>query len=852
MRTAINNSAQIFNDAVNNFFSFNPANPYWILLAMYLRKNNELAVVENYDGESINIIAPQADKSYWEISTSQPWPKERINITIVGTLSGNDRLLEINKAFEKASESNFEEMFKPMTSMSAIYQWEPMFLLSLAEKLLSLDLEWFESNFNLLFDKVVRRIFAKERFDLYSQPAELTELIGKICHIIGTKAKTVYNPFAGVGSYSLIPGNYRFIGEEINPLIAAIANLRIISAGVKGEVNVIDSLNLTHYDADIIVSTPPFMLPVNDPFIERAFDGRNDAATLLLRKCAKNNICGIIVVPIGISFRNDFTKRVREMLIEHDCVDMVIELPANIFESVGIATAIYVINPYHEHKGKIRIINASECKVAGIIKPRIDVEEVIGLIKDENNYAVYVDCKTLADNDYSFSYSRYAQPEVDIPEGYKVVSMNELGEVFVERAPRDVLEGKFATFSQLANPNKLKIYTPSDFELKDLPPSSIKIEKDCLIISGARGLRASCVQTDGETLYAPGGYFCFLPNQDIILPQYLVFQIRSDFAQKQVGDRSLSSFRRDEFNHLKVLIPSLDEQKKVIDNYQASLISDLGVQVDNLKTQHFNEYERNMHLRKHALKQIMNEILPASRRIANFISSQDSEFSKDTIIAERSHSTLESYAVKLFRNVEKVNALITALTDDTQYGDPQYIEVDKFIANYQHSKLVDNYDLKFFGHNDFIQDVAPEISDETLVAIHEDSGKVLILPKPITVYIDPASLTTVFDNIIANAVKHGFTNSSRKDYAIRIDFRNVDVNGKEMVEFVVANNGEKLPSGMTADRMFRWGVGSGTGLGSWQTKNIIEHFGGTIEFTQFDDKPDGFNVEYLFTLPTSE
>ena len=73
-----------------------------------------------------------------------------------------------------------------------------------------------------------------------------------------------------------------------------------------------------------------------------------------------------------------------------------------------------------------------------------------------------------------------------------------------------------------------------------------------------------------------------------------------------------------------------------------------------------------------------------------------------------------------------------------------------------------------------------------------------------------------------------------------------------MLEIRISNNGEKIPVGMATDQIFSWGVGTGTGLGSWQTKNIVEHFGGSIEFIQNDDAADGFYIEYRILLPITD
>lgn len=833
---------EIFNEAMDTFFGFNPVNPYWFLLVLYLRKKHLLSIEPNYPGDSINALTPFNDPSYWDEIVNYHFPEGIFWKTVVGKLDDNERLITILKEFENASKSRNEARFEMPLRLENLYQWEDSFLLSTAERLLEIDDDWFDKNFYNCFDRALHRIFAKERFEMYSQPTELTELVGKICHRMNESIKTVYNPFAGIGSYGLIPNSGRYIGEELNPLIAAIANLRIMASDINGEVAVRDSINIEDYNADIIISTPPFILPVYGIQLNELFGGQNDADTLLMRKCAMCDMCGIIVAPIGISYRADYSKCVRELLIERDCLDMVIELPSNILEGTAITIAVYVINPNHNHKGTIRIINASECFSKGKSKNRLNVDEVINIIDSETPNALFVDRQTLADNDYTLTFNRYAKIELDLPEGSILMPMSELGTIFVERTSRSVDVGKFATFSRLTNPNKLKIFTPEDFETKELPPATNQFSKNCIIVSGARGLRAYYIQTNGEMLYVPAGYFCFIPNEKVVLPLYLVLQLHSDLVQKQVGDRAIASFRRDEFNRLQIVIPPLDEQRKAIEEYKTSLIVELGVEVDSLKTQRFNEYERNMRLRKHALNQILNDVVPATRIISNFISSQDGSFTKDDIVVKRSNSTLDTYTHKLLKNVIKVQDLVAVLTDKEIYYEPEVVDMRSFLEEYEQTKLTDKYQLSSHCYVCFFSD-----SDDPNDIIAAEQQKL-----PLTAYVSPKNLTTIFDNIITNAVKHGFTDKKRKDYVIRINYANVIFEGKEMLEIRILNNGNKLPDGMTAEKVFSWGVGSGTGLGSWQTKNIVEHFGGHIEFIQHDDNADGFNIEYYIILPMND
>ena len=825
---------EIFNEAMDWFFGHNPVNPYWFLLVLYLRKKHLLSIENNYPGDSINALTPFNEPSYWTDVVGYKFPDGVYWQSVVGQIEGNERLISIIKEFEKASKGRDEARRRTPLSFAELYQWEDVFLLETVSMLLKIDDDWFDRNFNLCYDKVVRRLFAKERSELYTQPIELTNLIG---YLMGEDVNRVYNPFAGVGSFATVTNSSAsFIGEEISPIIAAIANLRVLAAGINGTVSADSSINVSTHDADIIVSTPPFLLDINDPMIEDNFDGRNDADTLLLRKCAMNTIRGIIVTPIRMSFAGGKERRVREMLVSRDCLDMIIELPSNILDGTGILTAIYVINPHHNHKGHIRIINATECFTDIKHKKVLNVPEVIRLIEEQNcTYNLLVSNESIVDADYSFAFSRYAQQGNEMPDGTPLIAIGDLGDVLLSRTPAEITHGKFANFSILSNPNKLKIFSAEDFEERELPNPSYQITKDCVIVQSARGLRASCVHAVEENpLYIPVSYFCFIPNENIILPQYFVLQIRSEYIQKLLGDNSL---RRSDFLAMKLAVPSLEEQRHAIEEYQAELVRELGMEVDSLKTQRFNEYERNMHLRKHHLKHVLAEVVPAAQLLAQFISSQDGTFSKDSIIAKRSNTSLESYANKLLQNTKKIQSLISALTDEESFGEPEVVDIVNFIKEYKSRKFVDKYELVFLCESTITYILDETITEQTTYP---------------TAYIAKSNFETLFDNIIANAEQHGFTDKSRKDYAIRVSFRSIIELGKEMLMISIANNGEKLPVGMTPDRIFSWGVGSGTGLGSWQTKNIVEHFGGTIEFIQYDDEADGFNIEYRIILPMTK
>jgi signal transduction histidine kinase len=436
---------------------------------------------------------------------------------------------------------------------------------------------------------------------------------------------------------------------------------------------------------------------------------------------------------------------------------------------------------------------------------------------------------------------------VDVPKGASLKLISEICSVYENKTELVTpTVGKRLNFGGQGNVNKAKIYTPNDFTDSKIKPGDIAITSPAIVIPLGTPVKAFVVDNRNETLYSPYSTLILIPDESVVLPQYLSIQLSEGYIADQVGVGFMRFVPIDFINRLKIVVPSLEEQRAFVNNYQASLVNKLGIEVDQLKTQQVNEFERNMHLRKHALKQVLNEVVPASRRIANFISSQEGAFCKDVIIAERSKSTLNEYSQKLFRNVEKIQRLIAALTDDENYPEAKTFDFATFVAVYRHKKITDDkYRLLWFGESHFFGD-EPEMPTDVAPGDHRE-----IQAAQLTAHIAPTALETVLDNLIANAVNHGFVDDQRMDYGIKILFTNILVEGTMMLEVRVMNNGAKLPDGMTPDRVFTWGIGSGTGLGSWQVKNIIEHYGGSVEFIQHDDAPDGYNIEYRIVIPMS-
>lgn len=842
MMTSSKTFTSQFSNAVDYFFGHNPSNPYWALVVLAMRKVGKLEIVEEVlDKEGVVVL--DENTAYYR--------GEEPDAHIVCHPNNPERIDGILETFRK---------FESHIQTGSIFfrnQWDRNILLSFASSLIELDDQWLSDNFDKCFAVLVRRAFANTHLDDFIQPGDLVKVLGHIVKAIAPNAKVVYNPFSGMSSYALhIPEGATYIGEEINTLVAAIANLRLYVNGINGTVHNINAVNDHDYNADLIVSTPPFGLRVRPSDVQFPLERVFTAEALVLKKSLKRSIPAVVVVPRGFNIQRDSALSVRQELIESGILDMIINLPEKIFSNTAIGTSIYVLNPNHNHKGYVRFIDASKLYSGDIHIRLLDTDAIFATIDNGGDKSKLVSVNEIRDNDYNLSPERYFSEDIVVPEGMVLKKISELGEIIQVKATTIPSEGKFVNFSVLKNPNPIKIYRPKDFENVEIPMNRhLNLIRSGLLFFGGRGNLGICVSTEGDTLYTYSDYINFAPDEDAVLPQYLLIQLQEEYVREQLLGTTIGRMPIDVFLNIRVLLPSLDAQKRVVEEYQERLISGLGLEVSNLKTQQANEFERNMHLRKHALKQILNEVVPATRRVAAFIDSQDGDFRKTDIIAARSKATLNDYTQKLYRNVEKIQRLVSSLTDDVFddktnkkiYQEAETFDFSQFMASYSQRKITgDKYRLIFLGESN-LYDAEMEIPTES------KPGEKFILSSPtLTAHISPTEMETVLDNLIANATEHGFTDKSRQDslyYCVKVLFRNVLDKDRNMLEVRVMNNGATLPVGMSPDKVFTWGIGRGTGLGSWQVKNIIEYYGGSVEFIQYDDAPDGYNIEYRILIP---
>lgn len=835
----MSNETEKFNKALDLFFGMNPAKRYWILLAFYFAKNKKLQAIDNYIGDdfvmatlSIDLIGHSSIVEEW----NQNGVKSRSIVAFVDEAQ-KDTIDEICYGFDVDAINYLNGQSNKDLGFWGLQQMEPTYLVEVAEILIGLSNEWYEKNTNWAFMSILRRAKRSERSEgAFYQPEELTRLM---VELLDAKEGSVYDPYAGLCSFgTAISSGCRYYAQEIS-LDYVIGKLNLL---LHNKSNAIceqgDSFNDWKGDSgfDYIISTPPFGIRCNSRYrtIEKDF---------LFRSAIDARHKAIGVYPSSVCYDNGISASqatIRE-LVECDYIDSVILLANNIFSHTSIEPVIIVVNKNKEHKNAIRFVDASGCSEISGRGKLLSVDSILSLCNSDSDGSRLVHSSEIKSNNYKLYPKLYFKKDIEVPTGMKTLYLRE---VLSSSHCKYSKEGGQGRVFSLANRGSVKaqdIIKADELEIRAIDSRNYRVvNENCLVFIKGGHFTAKYLITNGEDVYLSTTLQPFAVNTNIIVPSYLLAELSKDYFIEQLSiygsDVTGPRISIDELLDLKILVPSLREQQ-----IQMSLDS-IEKNLEALESQKEVEYKRkmesfviNQRQRKHAVTQVLNEIIPSMENIESFILNHET-VSKDSVVSCRFGTTLETYLSTVRKQLKKAASMVDNFTSQEQYGEPELIHVEDFLSEYSSTKKALGINVEYKHHYE-----EEEIEQE--------------------VKISKKDLTQMLDNLIANAVKYGNTeeiekkygssDEKRKDFQIRIDTFAVH-DYKEHVAIRVSNNGEAVSKSISLDKLFTWGIGRGTGIGCWQVKDIAEHFGGSASYEEYPEDPEGFVSEFKIVLPLDE
>ena len=289
-------------------------------------------------------------------------------------------------------------------------------------------------------------------------PQEVAELLARIACTSKGRINRVYDPACGSGSLLLkfvkVLGPEKakqvsFYGQEINITTYNLCRINMFLHHVpfnKFDIQLGDTLtdpkHLADQPFDAIVSNPPYSthwagdsnpLLINDdrysPAGVLAPKTKADLAFTMhmLHHLSTTGIAAIVEFP-GVLYRGGAEQKIRQYLIENNYVDCVIQLPANLFFGVGIATCIIVLKKSKADNNVLFIDASAECIKDGN-KNKLTDDNINAIFNmyvgrsDVDYKSHLVNNKDILANDCNLSVSSYVEQE-DTREVINITEVN--------------------------------------------------------------------------------------------------------------------------------------------------------------------------------------------------------------------------------------------------------------------------------------------------------------------------------------------------------------------------------------------------------------------------------------------
>ena len=719
------------------------------------------------------------------------------------------------------------------------------------------------------------RIAFESLFETLTQHHPVTTLPSEVCSLILSEPlmfppvdedEVIYLPFAGLSDFAAAKPNLKFVGEEMNQQIWALGEVRNFFYSTNATILCNDSMKLSTKYKNII-AIPPFGMRGDmsiDNIIKVLFERLEVGGTMA------------IMVPLNFLSAPAYDS-LRRMLVKKHALRQVCLFPSNLLSNTSISFAILTIDNWgcemYDCEGKI-CNQADESYYVRFV-------DYTSFVRDNRQYGTLykLDIEAIrdaeisdivfADRQESFNITitsdillaegilninpRFRLIEdklvTSLQEGEKLIPLGELVMVYdkaemiggyvgirkirVQDLANNIIEGKknfLGNEGELVRENRFKI-----------------LDRDLLLVSRVgNNLKPTIFEyVDGHQLAYSENIIPLQLHSDLVSVEYLQSQMTEDYFIQQVssyrtalGATSIASAL---LMKCKIKVPSLQLQQEEIDKQirrriTKELVHNLDIENQDLSGAQYNQYIRMMRERKHAIGQVLNQLEPGLKMVLKKI--QKEPLSCDTVLSSFNGITAIEQLTRLYDYTTRIVQLVEHLTDEHEYGVAEKVMI---------AELIDEYTKKYTGHNFNFEVVHPrfainvgEQTDAKANYYHE-------------VKIAKKDFFQILDNIVSNAVKYGFT-QEEKQYSIRILVEDATIDNQEGVKITVVNNGNPLVKNMDEGRIFTYGQSSsnGNGIGGWQIKNIVEHYGGKIKIESHDGSlTDGFTVAYVMIFPVT-
>ena len=670
----------------------------------------------------------------------------------------------------------------------------------------------------------------------YEQPKEFS-LLAKM--LVNVEGKTVFNPFSGLMSFaSVLDGYSEYTGMDFNGKVYDYAMIRL---GLADKIdNIIrNRINLKYWadeKYDLIVTNPPFGLKLS---MEDALaNGQEDSSTVALRRfeetTSKDGQLFTFVHPSILS--SPVYSSLREELTAKNYLDAVICLPEGILTYTSIPLSVVILKKNRESGSPIKMIDASQMFTG--TRPRIiSVDEIFKSYTEDTDKTLNVSADDIASKHYSWDALYYNAISTEtFRNGYDVKALSDILVPFRGDRSFSETEGKCVKVSNFPSDWSNYVLNVEDIPASDSLRNTQKITIPVLLLtmSGKDIKVAFCEASEKNPIFVGSNVNAYTLSTSNIHIGYLFMELSKKIIPSTGS--TIPHLNKYSLAMIRIGFPPLSDSNSY--NLQANLYeeaksamilskaNELGLQkvIETMKADYINE----IRTRKHDMMPHLRQLTRAQDNLKYYLEHKEQFSDKEFI------SSIKEEIFNQEGAIESLSSILKVFSRESQFGTPEVINLDKYLMDHYFDG--DNYLVDYDTDYEALANYGFDIPDVYLNFNYTHGHKASIDAHPdyvegINTYIAEDDLKRLCDNIVFNAIKHGFTDPSRNDYGLLIELT-VDQK-RDMFQIDFRNNGNPLPKGMDKLRYGlkgeKAGVTGGTGEGGYIVKSITEHYGGDYD-----------------------
>ena len=696
--------------------------------------------------------------------------------------------------------------------------------------------EFSEGEYLRWYDYFLEELTAKNKlFSLFSAPETFATLVDAFLLKGDNK---IFNPFGGIMRLATDMERYVAMDAcEINRDVWALGMLRVELSGYTDKISYsncnIESWTSKQYDA--IVAMPPFnaKIQMKEPssFVRsNSPEEMEDVAISRFVESTSPDGCCITFVSPSVLWSVGEKARMREWATKNRFVDTIILLPKNLLASTNIPVVCLVLRKKSLHKDGVRMIDASDLFTNHRYKNYLSIGDIMNVYhKDTDKVSATISFEQIEENDFSWNVADYLnQKEVDCPDGYTLARIEDIIHFPDVKRSTDYHFGNVIQISDLSDDWTRPYVDVDAIGKKEALRGCAMVTEDAVLLSTIRTLKPSIVKASADKpVFVNQNILVAIPNEGIDAEYLCMVLAKTDIPSVGMGTPHISKTR---LLRQQIAYPSLEQQRSTYQEarHAAMLEQVKALHLEEVLDRRIADFSNEIRSRKHDMMPHLRQLSSARKNLWYYLTHKE-QFSEEEFLGGMREEVLNQEMA-----IESLSSLLSIFTRESKFGEPEVVNIDRYLMeNYFDG---DNYTVDFDTDYKALANYGFNIPDVYLNFDYSKGFKAFHEACPdyvegINVHIALDDLKRLCDNIVFNAIRHGFTDPSRKDYSIDIQLT-VDQE-RDMFQIDFVNNGNPLPKGLDKLRYGlkgeKAGVTAGTGEGGYIVRSITEHYGGDYD-----------------------